>query len=593
MNNLFLHPSLLLMTGACLLPLMRGRLRQPFLLAVPLLTLALVIFINLHPGCYGLVNFMGRWQLTFGRVDNLAMVFAGIMALMTLIGTLYGLDETRLWHHAAAWFYAAGSLGVIYSGDYLSLFLFWEMMAFASVFLVWAGREQDSLAAGFRYLLVHTFGGLLLLLGFILKYQATGSLAFVLLDENNPQLYTWLIMAGLMLNAAVVPFHSWLPDAYSKSSIAGAVFMCALTTKTAVYTLIRGFAGFDVLVILGIIMAVYGIIYALLENNVRRLLGWEIVSQVGYMVTGVGIGTALAINGTCCHAAAHILYKGLLFMGAGAVIQATGKSRLTEMGGLYQKMPGTLVFMVIGGLSVSAFPFFSGFVSKSMIITAGFEEHLYAASLILTAVSVGTFLAAGLRLPYFMFFSEAKDESLPKPAETAWNMKLAMLTAALLCLAIGTFYQPFYRLLPFQVDYHPYSPYHLSETLQLLFFTALGFYFFKDKLRPQKGALLDLDWFYRKGGQAVLWLAVHPVQRLDNLWGRLYRILGLSPLMAAARFWAWFDQKIIDRAVDGLAGLVKSTGGKIAAIFQRGQVQQTIYYSISLITLALIAYAFL
>jgi multicomponent Na+:H+ antiporter subunit D len=203
-------------------------------------------------------------------------------------------------------------------------------------------------------------------------------------------------MSGLMLNAAVVPFHSWLPDAYSKATITGSVFMCAFTTKTAIYALARACSGFDILIYLGVAMAVYGIIYAIIENDIRRLLGWEIISQVGYMVAGVGIGTALAINGTTAHAFAHILYKGLLFMGAGAVIQATGKSTFTELGGLYRKMPFTMLFMLIGGLSVSAFPFLSGFVSKSIIIAASYQEHLPTVGFLLTMVSVGTFLVAGL-----------------------------------------------------------------------------------------------------------------------------------------------------------------------------------------------------
>ena len=278
------------------------------------------------------------------------------MALMAVIGTVYGLHVEDDLQHIAAWFYVAGSLGVIYCGDYLVLFLFWELMAFASTFLIWFNKDTGSLAAGYRYLLVHTFGGVVLLLGFVLRYQATGDLSFILLSQENTQLYTWLIMAGLMLNAAVPPLHSWLPDAYSKATVTGAVFMCAFTTKTAIYTLARAFAGFEILIVFGVVMAIYGIVYAIIENDIRKLLGWEIVSQVGYMVTGVGIGTALAINGTCAHAFAHILYKGLLFMAAGAVIHSTGKSRFTELGGLYKKMPLTFFFMVIGGISVSAFP---------------------------------------------------------------------------------------------------------------------------------------------------------------------------------------------------------------------------------------------
>ncbi len=595
MSNSFFHPSLILIAGSLLLPLIKGPLRKPFILCVPLLAFVWVLFVNAHPGVYGVVTFMDRWELTFGRVDNLSAIFAAIMGLMAVIGTLYSLHIRETWQHVAAWFYVAGSLGVIYSGDYLSLFLFWEMMAFSSTFLIWFNKEQGAIAAGYRYILVHTFGGVILLLGFVLKYQATGDLSFTLLDKNNTHLYTWLIMTGLMLNAAVVPFHSWLPDAYSKASITGAVFMCAFTTKTAVYALARGFAGFDILVALGVIMACYGIIYALMENDIRRLLSWEIVSQVGYMVAGVGIGTTLAINGTCAHAVAHILYKGLLFMGAGAIISATGKTKLTELGGLYKKMPRTLAYIVIGGVSVSAFPFFSGFVSKSMIIAAGFEEHLYPAAFLLTMVSAGTFLAAGLRLPYFLFFAKSNCDKTTwdNAKDSPWNTQLAMLITSVLCFAIGTMYHQFYHLLPFQnVEFHPYSSNHLSETLQILSFTAIGFYLLKDKLLPRNTISLDLDWIYRKGGRGIYWLAVNPIQKFDTFWGKLYKSIGLIPLMRTASFWSWFDWNIIDGIVDGLARLVKTIGQKIAIVFQRGHLQQIMYYSISFAALALIVYVY-
>ena len=465
MTTSFLHPALLLIIGAVLLPLIREPFRKLYLCSVPIATFVAVLALNWQPGVYGEVVFMDRWTLTFARVDNLSSIFGFIMGLMAIIGTIYGLHVKDNWQHLASWFYVAGSLGVIYAGDYLVLFLFWEMMAFASTFLVWFNKEEGALAAGYRYLLVHTFGGVLLLLGFVLRYQATGDISFTLLNEQDTHLFTWLIMAGLMLNAAVPPLHSWLPDAYSKATVTGAVFMCAFTTKTAVYTLARAFAGFDILIVLGVIMAIYGIVYALMENDIRRLLGWEIVSQVGYMVAGVGIGTALAINGTCAHAFAHILYKGLLFMAAGAVIHSTGVCRFTELGGLYKKMPNTMVFMIIGGISVSAFPLFSGFVSKAMIVAASFEAHLLWAGFLLSMVSVGTFLVAGLRLPYLIFFGESRcsDETMRRAADPPWNMHLAMLVAAFFCFLVGT-YMPFlYDMLPYRdTTFHPYTSYHLS-----------------------------------------------------------------------------------------------------------------------------------
>jgi multicomponent Na+:H+ antiporter subunit D len=596
MTTSFIHPALILMFGALILPFIKEPFRKIYLCSVPILTFLDVIYLSWHPGVHGVVTFMGEWPLTFGRVDSLSMIFGFIMALMAIIGTVYGLHVKDNLQHIASWFYVAGSLGVIYCGDYLVLFLFWEMMAFASTFLVWFNKDEGALAAGYRYLLVHTFGGVVLLLGFVLRYQATGDLSFVQLDEQNTYLFTWLIMAGLMLNAAVPPLHSWLPDAYSKATVTGAVFMCAFTTKTAIYTLARAFAGFDILIVLGVIMAIYGIIYAMMENDIRKLLGWEIVSQVGYMVAGVGIGTALAINGTCAHAFAHILYKGLLFMAAGAIIHATGKSKFTELGGLYKKMPSTLFFLVIGGISVSAFPFFSGFVSKSMIISAGFESHLLLAGFLLTVVSVGTFLVAGLRLPYLIFFGENRcsEETWAKAEDPPWNMHLAMSASAFLCLLIGS-YTPFlYNMLPYaDVTYHPYSGYHLSETLQILAFTALAFVFLKDKLGPKESISLDLDWFYRMGGRGFLWLAKNPIQWLDNVWGVAYRVVGLYTLMTTARFWSWFDWHAIDGVVDGSARCVRAVGRRVTIVLQRGQIQQTIYYSITFAAILLVSYVWL
>ncbi|WP_163339137.1 Na(+)/H(+) antiporter subunit D [Desulfopila sp. IMCC35008] len=596
MTTSFIHPALILIVGAILLPFIKDPFRKIYLFMVPLTTFCDVLWLGTMKGTYGVFTFMGNWTLTFGRVDDLSFVFLFIMALMCVIGTLYGIHVKNDWHHIAAWFYVAGSLGVILCGDYLVLFLFWEMMAFASTFLVWFNKEDGALAAGYRYLLVHTFGGLVLLLGFVLRYQATGDLSFVHMDEGNMQTYSWLIMIGLMLNAAVPPLHSWLPDAYSKATITGAVFMCAFTTKTAIYTLARACAGFDILIVLGVIMAILGIIYALFENDIRRLLGWEIVSQVGYMVTGVGIGTALAINGTAAHAFAHILYKGLLFMAVGSVVYSTGKSKFTELGGLYKKMPLTFLFLLIGSLSVSAFPFLSGFVSKSMIISASFEEHMLLAGFLLTMVSAGTFLVAGLRLPYLLFFGESRcsEETWEKACDPPGNMLAAMATSSFFCLLVGCYLPFLYDMLPFHdVQYHPYSSYHLSETLQILALTVVGFYFFKDKLIARPTISLDLDWFYRKGGKGFLWLASKPIQAIDNAWGEVYRVVGLVSLMTTAKFWGWFDWHGIDGVVDGIARLVRSFGGFVSRTLQRGQIQHTLCITITFAAIALFAFAWL
>ncbi len=591
----FIHPAFIMILGAVLLPFVRGPFRKPFMFLVPLLTFIDVLYLSQHPGTYGVYQFMD-WELTFGRVDRLSMIFGFIMALMAIIGTIYGMHVEDEWQHIAAWFYVAGSLGAIYAADYIVLFLFWEMMAFASTFLIWARKDEEALAAGYRYILVHTFGGVVLLIGFVLRYQATGDLSFVQLNVDSPELYTWLIMIGLMLNAAVPPLHSWLPDAYSKATAAGAVFMCAFTTKTAVYTLIRSCSGFDVLIYLGIIMAIYGIIYAIMENDVRKLLGWEIVSQVGYMITAIGIGTALAVNGAAAHAFAHILYKGLLFMAAGAVLHATGKQKFTQLGGLYKKMPATFIFMLIGGLAVSGLPLMSGFVTKSMIISAAFEEHILWAGFALILVSAGTFLVAGLRLPYLLFFSEnnCSEETWEKAKDPSWNMTLAMAIAGFLCIFIGCYLPFLYNMLPnTEIAYHPYGSYHLSETLQIMAFTGLAFFLLRKYVMPKNTISLDLDWFYRKGGRAFLWTVQNPLQWFDTAVGKAYKVVGISSLMTTSAFWSWFDWNVIDGIVDGIARCVRAIGRRTTLVLQRGQIQQTIYYTVSFAAVILIAYVWL
>jgi len=593
MTGSFIHPALIMIIGALLIPFIRGPLRKPYLILVPLLAMGAVISNNSLTGTFATYQFMD-WQLVFGRVDRLSSIFASIMALMAVIGTLYGMHVERTGEHMAAWFYVAGSLGTIYAGDYITVYLFWEMMAFGSVFLIWFRDRPQSLQVGYRYILVHIFGGVVLLFGIMLRYRAVGNIEFSLLDVSNPELYTWLIMAGFALNAAVVPLHSWLPDAYSEASFNGAVFMCAFTTKTAVYTLARSCAGMDILVLLGVIMALYGVIYAVMENDIRKLLAWSIVSQVGYMVAGVGIGTELAINGAAAHAVVHILYKSLLFMGTGSVLYMTGKTKFTELGGLYKKMPYTFILTVVGCLSISAAPFFAAYVSKSMIIGAGFETHLNWASWLLMFGATGTFMYNGLKLPYFLFFGKnnCSEETWQKAADPTWNMMAAMTLGAVLCIYVGSAPGVLYSMLPYPVHYDPFTAYHLAETLQILGFASLAFFFLKKYLEPVDRICLDMDWFYRKGGLFFLWVAKNPIQWFDTAWSEVYRVVGLRTLMTTSKFWSWFDWHAIDGVIDGFARLVRGIGGRLR-VLQSGQIQYTMYFAASFAAVVLIAYILL
>ena len=488
----WVHPSLVLIAGAGLVPLLSSRLCRVWLIVLPAIALGMLVV--LEPGIYGQITFLNL-ELVTGRVDSLSLVFAYVFSTILVIGMIYALHLDDRVQHVAALVYAASALGVVLAGDLVTLYVFWELMVISSVWLIWRRLDAVSFGAGFRYLLVHAVGGVLLLAGVVIYYLQTGSIHFGQIETGGAAF--WLILIAFMINAAVPPLHAWLTDAYPEATVTGAIFLSALTTKTAVYTLIRGYPGTEILVWLGAIMALYGVVYAVLSNDIRRLLAYHIVSQVGYMVAGVGMGTMLAINGAAAHAFTHILYKALLFMGAGAVIHMTGRSKLTELGGLYRWMPLTFLLYMIGGFSISAFPLFSGFVSKTMIVEASAVDHRGVIFLMLTMASAGTFLHTGLKLPYFTFLGA--DSGL-RPAEAPRNMLIAMGIAAFLCIFIGVFPGTLYALLPDEVEYNAYTVGHILKELQLLLFTGLGFFLLLKHVGGEAKISLDTDWFYRGPG---------------------------------------------------------------------------------------------
>lgn len=496
-------PAAILIIGALFIPLLKGKMKQAYLLLLP--TAAFLNLLNMTEGMQWQVSFM-EYVLVLGKVDRLSMAFGYVFVIMAFIGILYALHVREDGQHFSALMYVGSALGVVFAGDLLTLFIFWEVMAFSSVYLIWYNKDKASRGAGFRYLMVHAFGGLSLLAGIIIRLVNTGSIEFGPIAYGS--LDSYLILFGFMLNAAVPPLHAWLSDSYPEATVTGAVFLSAFTTKTAVYVLLRAFSGVEILIWLGAVMAVFGVIYAVLENDIRRLLAYHIISQVGYMVAGVGMGTMLAVNGSTAHAFSHILYKGLLFMGAGAVIHMTGRRKLTELGGLYKTMPLTLTLYMIGGFSISAFPLFSGFVSKSMVVSAAAYENLAVIWLMLTLASAGTFLHTGLKLPYFTFF--AKDAGI-KAKEPPFNMLLAMGFAAFLNIFIGIYPAVLYNILPYPTDYVPYTSEHVVWALQILLFTALGFFWLLDKLGGEPTISLDTDWFYRKGSRVFMWFVEKPV----------------------------------------------------------------------------------
>jgi multicomponent Na+:H+ antiporter subunit D len=502
-------PALVMLAGALLLPLLPRNYRSYFSLFIPLVALGLV---RMAPTGVTLTLELMDYQLVVYKVDRLSRLFGTIFALITVIGSLFAFHVKKAAEQIAALLYAAGALGVTFAGDLITLFVFWELMSLPSTYLIWSRGVRESDKAGMRYLMFHVFGGGLLFAGLLVHTGETGSiLVEQLMDRGS--LSSWLILAGVAVNTAMVPLHAWLSDAYPKATVTGAVFLSALTTKTAVYVLLRIFPGWEILIYLGVLMALYGVVFAVLANDIREILAYHIISQVGYMVTGAGIGTEMAINGASAHAFSHILYKALLFMGAGAVLHTTGKSKLTELGGLARKQPAILWLYMIGAFSISGFPLFNGFVSKSMVIAAAGEAHHSVVMLLLLLASVGTFLHTGLKLPYGTWYGEDRGVSPHPPPR---NMYLGMAAAAFFCTLHGVAPGLLYDMLPYAVHFAPYTFSHLVETSQILIFTFAAFWIYRVQLAGEAGITLDVDWFYRRPARWVERIFLEDLEAVFN-----------------------------------------------------------------------------
>ena len=498
-------PGLPLILGALLLPLFGPRVRAVLVTGLPLLVLALVW--QVPDGVSLKLGFL-EYELAPVTGDRLSRLFGTVFAIMAFAGGLFALNRTRVVELVAALICAGSAIGVTFAGDLVTLVAFWEVLALASTLVVWSAMTDQSRRAGMRYLIIHLLGGVLLMTGVIAHVADTGSVMFTAMALDSPA--HWLILAGFLVNAGAPPLSAWLADAYPEASPSGMVFLSAFTTKTAVYVLLRGFPGAEILIFLGLYMVFYGIVYALLENDMRRILAYSIVNQVGFMLCGIGIGTEMSLNGAAAHAFTHIIYKALLLMSAGSVLYMTGKRKCTDLGGLFRSMPLTTLCGVVGALSISAFPLTSGFISKSMISEAAAHEYLTAVWFLLAAGSAGVFLHAGVKFPWFVFFQ--KDSGL-RPPDPPLNMRMAMILFAFLCIALGVWPAPLYAILPYPVDYVPYTRAHVVGMLQLLLFSGLAFFIMLPHMQRTLTITLDWDWFYR-------WLGPRAVSRVTQVLSR-------------------------------------------------------------------------
>ncbi len=509
-------PVVPILVAALALPLLPALARRVVCVIAPLMALYLVA--AMADGEWLSVNFLG-YELQLLRCDPLSRIFGMVFSLAATAANLYGWHRQRASEQIAALLYAGGGMAVVFAGDLISVLFAWEVMAVASTVLVLGSGAPGAVAAGQRYLLIHLVAGSLLLIGIAGILSDGGEIAFGALARGGWPAYA--ILASLCINAAVPPLHAWLPDAYPRASVSGSVFLSTFTTKAAVYCLVRGFAGEEMLLWAGAVMAVYGVVFATMEDDMRRLLSYHVVSQVGYMVCGIGIGTALAVNGAVAHAVCHILYKALLFMAVGAVIYRTGRGRLSELGGIYAAMPLTLALYLVGALSISGAPLFNGFVSKSLVVSGAAEAHHTFAAFLLILASVGTFLSVGLKLPYYAW---GASPARPVGGEEAPpHMLAAMGLLAALCIGLGIWPQELYQRLPIPpVTYQPYTSYHVYDVLLMMAFCAVGFWQLRHRLQPHRGRTVDLDLLYR---QPSRWLVNRVSVGLDHGADRLAAVV--------------------------------------------------------------------
>tara|TARA_B100001146_G_scaffold44578_1_gene38199 strand:- start:6455 stop:8218 length:1764 start_codon:yes stop_codon:yes gene_type:complete len=530
-----LPPFVLFFVGAVVIAFTRGTARKVLILAIPLVG-GLNLWFGVEPGLHLQFDLLG-YTLTPYRADKLSLLFGYLFHLAAFLGFIYALhlgdgtpegsvagevgeddivgNASAGLQHVAAMVYAGSALGAVFAGDFITLFIFWELLAISSAFLVWARKSERSYATGFRYLIIHVISGVLLLSGALMLAHETGSIEFGHVGLAGTGAAGWILLLSFGIKAGFPLLHNWITEAYPESTPTGTVFLSAFTTKVAVYALARSFVGTDVLIYIGTAMTFFPIFYAVLENDLRRVLGYSMINQIGFMVAGIGIGTSMAVNGAVAHAFADVIFKGLLFMSMGAVMTMTGRTKGTDLGGIYKTMPFTAGLCIVGASAISAFPLFSAFVTKSMIMVAAIEEGHYIVWLFMLFASAGVLEHAGIKIPFFSFF--AHDSGI-RAKEPPRNMLIAMSIGAVLCVLIGVFPTQFYTLLPYEMDYHPYDLRHVVTQLQLLAFGALGFItLVKSGVYPdEKRAIhVDAEWFYRKAGPWLVGTVGRAVTRVD------------------------------------------------------------------------------
>ena len=505
-----LHPGIIMILFGILVMLLPRGFRKPLAIIAPVT--ASWAFLQMSEKSslpYELASYI---KMEFIHFDSLAWTFMLVFCIIAVLNGIYGIGIQHRYECGMSLVYAGSVMGVILAGDCISLIIFWEISAFASMYVIYCKHDRASARASFRYILVHAFGGNMLLAGLIIYMFHYGN-ELGHLSECIGEPCFWLIAIGIAVNAAIPPLHAWLPDAYPESTATGTVYLSSFTTKAAIYLMLRMMSGLTDLVWIGAIVAIYGACMAIMENGIRRLLAYHIVSQLGMMIAAAGVGEAIGIDAATAHAFTNILFKGVLMMGAGAVIYATGRSNITELGGLAKKMPVTAACFLISSLAIAGLPGLSGFVSKALIMDAVHEAGYTVPALLLTAGGVGTLLSITLKINYFVFFGPCDDETVSQvDRKVPFSMNLAMVLGTAATIAIGIFPDKFYALMPYKTIVEPYHMGHVLEYIAIFIGGSIPFFLYLKKMKPHDEITVDFDWFYRRPFNTLMLKLSHVIE---------------------------------------------------------------------------------
>ncbi len=528
-HPILIHPGIILVIAGIIAMAGPKSLRKVMLIAGP--CIAFLSAINLNIGMDVEMDFVYGYKFHYLYVDQLAFVFTMAFAIMAIVGGIYACHNENRMEALSCLSYCGSAIGVTLAKDWLTLIFFWEILGITSLFLIWCNKTPEARKAGFRYLLVHMFGGNMLLAGIFLKVSSGEWLITNLTAGPHDEAF-WLILIGILTNTACPPLNAWISDAYPQGTLTGTVFLSSFTTKSATYALIRLFTGTEILMVLGVIMALYGACFAVMENDMRKLLSFHIVSQVGFMVAGAGVGSHMAIDGATAHAFSDILFKSLLFMCVGIIIYSTGIKYINQLAGMAKKMPLVAICFFIGAFSISGVPFFNGFISKNMTVSAALEAEIHEVFTLLEVASIGTFLSITLKMGYFIFLrkDEGKEKEIKITRKAPKNMYVGMAIGAFLCMFYGCIPDYLYRHLPYEVTFVPYAPAHILQFMQMVIVAMLPFMMYLNNMEPHTALSLDTDWFYRKPIAAAVSGASALFCTLCSALGRAWELLYMTTM---------------------------------------------------------------